>query len=380
MAAPDSTFAASPLTSLLPLCRHELAGGSGDERDEEEEEDGVGAERVTRRRKREEEERRFPPGRLRPQAAADGPSVRCSPPPADPQAPAARLFLIRTALPNPPDEDDIRAPIAPTRGRLVDGAPLSGCKSAVSGPSIQPIESFALTYPTLPPSQSPPDLPTTFNQKARTHVFDPFRTFREETDLGDHGDSKKVAGWCRRIVERHPTTSTTTTTTPTQHLLPIPQALSQMFAPPLDLIHTGALEQVPHSSGLGPPTSLPTPPQHAHLPHSFVQACRDASKQGRWLLVNIQKVDEFACQCLNRDVWRDAQVREMLAQHFVLWQRVNDTTDALRYQQYYGLDEFPHLAILDPRTRVLLRASPPFLFFFSLSLFPRTPAACIHSK
>lgn len=159
MAAPDSTFAASPLTLLLPLCRHELAGGSGDERDEEEEEDGVGTERVTRRRKREEEERRFPPGRLRPQAAADGPSVRCSPPPADPQAPAARLFLIRTAPPNPPDEDDIRAPIAPTRGRLVDGAPLSGCKSAVSAQPFDPTNRVLRTHLPHPSSLPIPTRP-----------------------------------------------------------------------------------------------------------------------------------------------------------------------------------------------------------------------------
>ena len=50
------------------------------------------------------------------------------------------------------------------------------------------------------------------------------------------------------------------------------------------------------------------------------QARDSGTAQNRWLLVNVQNVQEFACQVLNRDVWSNASVREMVKQSFVLWQ------------------------------------------------------------
>ena len=50
------------------------------------------------------------------------------------------------------------------------------------------------------------------------------------------------------------------------------------------------------------------------------QAKEAGTVDGKWLLVNIQDVKEFSCQVLNRDVWSNALVRELIAQHFILWQ------------------------------------------------------------
>lgn len=42
--------------------------------------------------------------------------------------------------------------------------------------------------------------------------------------------------------------------------------------------------------------------------------------QGRWLMVNIQNVQEFACQALNRDIWSNSAVKALVKDNFVFWQ------------------------------------------------------------
>lgn len=56
---------------------------------------------------------------------------------------------------------------------------------------------------------------------------------------------------------------------------------------------------------------------------SFAEAREHAKTMNRWLLVNVQNQQEFSCQILNRDVWPDEQVREIINDHFVLWQVSN---------------------------------------------------------
>lgn len=40
----------------------------------------------------------------------------------------------------------------------------------------------------------------------------------------------------------------------------------------------------------------------------------------RWLLVNLQDSKEFGSQILNRDVWSDYRVRELINQRFIFMQ------------------------------------------------------------
>ena len=47
-----------------------------------------------------------------------------------------------------------------------------------------------------------------------------------------------------------------------------------------------------------------------------------AKDSKRWLLVNIQKDSEFASHALNRDVWRDELVENLVREGFILWQTV----------------------------------------------------------
>ena len=113
------------------------------------------------------------------------------------------------------------------------------------------------------------------------------------------------------------------------------KALNQMFAPPRDLMVSQPL-------------------------HSVQQMCDEQ----KWLLVNIQRVDEFHCLELNRDVWADETVKEVLRSSFLFWQQIftdYDTknhmhrkTDAQDFVQKYRVDTYPHISIIDPRTGAMI--------------------------
>ncbi len=84
------------------------------------------------------------------------------------------------------------------------------------------------------------------------------------------------------------------------------------------------------------------------------------------MMVNIQDVQEFACQTLNRDVWANAAVKELVKSYFVLWQvgiphiarggrqMHHDSGDGQRICSYYRVSAFPAIFIVDPRTGEML--------------------------
>ncbi|NXQ41333.1 UBXN7 protein, partial [Catharus fuscescens] len=72
--------------------------------------------------------------------------------------------------------------------------------------------------------------------------------------------------------------------------------------------------------------------------------------QNKWLMINIQNVQDFACQCLNRDVWSNEAVKNIIRDHFIFWQVYHDSEEGQRYIQFYKLADFPYVSILDPRT------------------------------
>ena len=115
----------------------------------------------------------------------------------------------------------------------------------------------------------------------------------------------------------------------------------------------------------------------------------------RWLLVNIQDSSIFDCQLLNRDLWKDAGVRETIRENFIFLQFSRDDPRAAPYLQYYFQgsdvsDNYPHIAIIDPRTGEQMKvwSGPPvikaseflmqlheFLDRYSLSHHVRNPVA-----
>lgn len=110
------------------------------------------------------------------------------------------------------------------------------------------------------------------------------------------------------------------------------------------------------------------PPTDISFTGPFEGAKAIATEMGKWLLVNVQDVREFACQTLNRDIWSNEGVKELISTNFVFWQvdqspfllqiRVqvrHDTVDGQRLINYYKLKGFPAIFILDPRTGELVQ-------------------------
>ncbi|KAG8135895.1 hypothetical protein E2320_008879 [Naja naja] len=83
---------------------------------------------------------------------------------------------------------------------------------------------------------------------------------------------------------------------------------------------------------------------------SFETAKECGQMQNKWLMINIQNVQDFACQCLNRDVWSNDAVKNIIREHFIFWQVYHDSEEGQRYIQFYKLEDFPYVSILDPRT------------------------------
>ncbi|KAG0237697.1 hypothetical protein B0O80DRAFT_176637 [Mortierella sp. GBAus27b] len=84
---------------------------------------------------------------------------------------------------------------------------------------------------------------------------------------------------------------------------------------------------------------------------NFEQSRNVAKKESKWLMVNIQDAGIFACQVLNRDLWSDPDVKEVVRENFIFLQFYSDSAEGKKYTAYYPFkEEFPHIAIIDPRT------------------------------
>lgn len=101
-----------------------------------------------------------------------------------------------------------------------------------------------------------------------------------------------------------------------------PSRLSELFRPPVDITFCGSF-----------------------------QAARDyAKEQNKWLIVNVQDMSDFNCQVLNRDIWSSEKLRAVIKKYFIFWQVAIDNTDGHRFQVFYGIQVFPYIGIIDPRT------------------------------
>ena len=144
--------------------------------------------------------------------------------------------------------------------------------------------------------------------------------------------------------------------------------LAQLFQPPVDMI-----------SNL-----------------SWTDARDEGKDQEKWLLVNVQDASVFDCSALNRDVWRNSQVKETIKENFIFLQFNKDEPKGAQYVNYYLTQNrdndsiYPHVAIVDPRTgeQVKIWSGSPiptasdflmdlheFLDRYSLKPFAKNPVA-----
>jgi len=97
------------------------------------------------------------------------------------------------------------------------------------------------------------------------------------------------------------------------------------------------------------------PPTHLIYNQGGFQGARTMAKDSkRWLLVNLQSDEDFACHALNRDVWRNDLVENLVREGFIFWQSTNTVAEGQTYAQRYSVMCYPHIAIIDPRTGRLM--------------------------
>lgn len=65
-------------------------------------------------------------------------------------------------------------------------------------------------------------------------------------------------------------------------------------------------------------------PAHLIFNEGGFEGARSMAKESkRWLLVNLQRNSEFSSHALNRDVWRDELVENLVREGFIFWQTVS---------------------------------------------------------
>lgn len=96
-------------------------------------------------------------------------------------------------------------------------------------------------------------------------------------------------------------------------------------------------------------------------------SARDQAKEEKkWILVDVQNPSVFYCQVLNRDIWKDEGIKDLVKENFLFMQYSSDDPRGSQYVQYYfplreSEDAYPHIAIVDPRTgeQVKVWSGPP---------------------
>jgi hypothetical protein len=96
-------------------------------------------------------------------------------------------------------------------------------------------------------------------------------------------------------------------------------------------------------------------------------AARDEGKdQEKWILVNIQDPAIFDCQILNRDIWKNEDIKATVRENFIFMQYAKDDPRGQQYINYYfqardNPEAYPHIAVVDPRTgeQVKVWSGPP---------------------
>ena len=87
---------------------------------------------------------------------------------------------------------------------------------------------------------------------------------------------------------------------------------------------------------------------------SFYELRQKGKSDDKWLLINIQRESVFNSHLLNRDIWSDECIKDMIQCHFIFWQAQDCTEEGKTYAERYNVQSYPHIAILDPRTGGLL--------------------------
>ncbi|KAH6581758.1 hypothetical protein BASA60_002251 [Batrachochytrium salamandrivorans] len=98
--------------------------------------------------------------------------------------------------------------------------------------------------------------------------------------------------------------------------------LAQLFQPPLDIMFQG----------------------------SFDEARELARSSSKWLMVTIHDPSEFSCQAMNRDLWRNSTVKDLVRENFVFVQFGSQSSEGKMHISFYPIENYPYIGIIDPLT------------------------------
>ncbi|CAJ0626528.1 15185_t:CDS:10 [Entrophospora sp. SA101] len=65
-----------------------------------------------------------------------------------------------------------------------------------------------------------------------------------------------------------------------------------------------------------------------------------AKSTGKWIMINIQNIEEFSSQLLNCNLWSNETVKDFNS----------DSSEGSKYINFYPVYKYPHIAVIDPRT------------------------------
>lgn len=137
------------------------------------------------------------------------------------------------------------------------------------------------------------------------------------------------------------------------------------------------------------------PPFEIMFQRSWDEAREEGKEAEKWILVNIQDSAIFDCQILNRDIWKNEEIKLTVRENFIFMQYSKDDPRGQQYVNYYfqakdSAEAYPHIAIVDPRTgeQVKVWSGPPvpspvefhaelheFLDRYSLKAHAKNPVA-----
>mmetsp|Transcript_127435 Transcript_127435/g.354756 ORF Transcript_127435/g.354756 Transcript_127435/m.354756 type:complete len:450 (-) Transcript_127435:204-1553(-) len=123
------------------------------------------------------------------------------------------------------------------------------------------------------------------------------------------------------------------------------------FDRPPDLAGAGAGDEGTVADGEGQVINQLFAPPSYNEADAYYAVIEKAKSEGKWVLVNIQQAEVFASHTLNRDVWSDDTIRDVVQGSFLFWQRDDKSTEGDQFCQYYQCGhQLPHICIIDPRT------------------------------
>lgn len=92
-----------------------------------------------------------------------------------------------------------------------------------------------------------------------------------------------------------------------------------------------------------------SPPHEIICKLSFDQTRKKAKTEDRFVLVNIQN-SEFDSMRLNRDIWKNESIQQIIKDFFIFWMRHESDQDAAVFMHTYKVTKLPYICALCKRT------------------------------